>query len=742
MPRTFKLLCTLLAGACRTIRGSARRSAAARKRRPLLECLETREVPSTLTQTPDGSVFLSPDGQNLTGGGSTQRVYDGSAGRATLIHPAGGGVLAQFAATRAVNFSPDFTNLAGGGNTLTVYNGRLGPLRVVAAPRGGVFAQVQKTSALYFSPDATRLTGGGRTRLLYDGRQGRAAFHALRNQTALIQLQKTGAVLQTTRNPRQPRPLYDGKKGPVQLTVTARGGVLVKLRSGAVFFSADLRNLAGGGRTRQVYNGRAGKVNLVPLASGGVLTQLSRGGAVFLSTDYTNLAGGGRTRKVYNGSQGPVQLTPAPGGGVIVRMSTSAAVLFSRDGSNLAGGGNTEQVYDGSAGFLDALPVAGGPSAPPPSTIVPVTPSNPAPQPDPVLPPAPPPQPPLITTPEGLQYQQLRAGSGRAAVRGDQVQVLYTGTLQDGTVFDSSANHGNVPLSFMLGVGQVIKGFDLGVAGMQVGAQRKLIIPAAIGYGSTGTANIPPNATLTFVVEVVAITPPPEGTITRPSGLQYQDLVAGTGAAAGIGHSVQVKYTGTLDDGTVFDSTERQGGAPFTFQLSVGAVIRGWDEGVLGMQVGGQRRLRVPAHLAYGAAGVQGVIPPNATLNFVVELVAVNTPPGPLVNGPDGLQTQDLRPGSGAGAVDGNDLRITYIGYLPDGTIFDTNLRQGGTPFAFKLGTSQVIRGMDLGMVGAQVGSQRKLVIPASLAYGSAGIPGVIPPDTTLTFLVNLISNG
>lgn len=109
---------------------------------------------------------------------------------------------------------------------------------------------------------------------------------------------------------------------------------------------------------------------------------------------------------------------------------------------------------------------------------------------------------------------------------------------------------------------------------------------------------------------------------TTPSGLQYWDIVAGTGAVAAPGNTVKVHYTGFLTTGEKFDSS-RDRGEPFSFPLGAGQVIKGWDEGVAGMKVGGQRQLKIPPQLAYGSTGAGGAIPPNATLIFDVELLAV-----------------------------------------------------------------------------------------------------------------------
>jgi len=111
-------------------------------------------------------------------------------------------------------------------------------------------------------------------------------------------------------------------------------------------------------------------------------------------------------------------------------------------------------------------------------------------------------------------------------------------------------------------------------------------------------------------------------TVTTASGLKYVDVVVGKGASPVKGNLVKVHYTGTLENGKKFDSSvDRK--EPFAFLIGVGQVIPGWDEGVMSMKVGGKRKLIIPARLGYGAAGAGGVIPPNATLLFDVELLDV-----------------------------------------------------------------------------------------------------------------------
>jgi FKBP-type peptidyl-prolyl cis-trans isomerase len=109
---------------------------------------------------------------------------------------------------------------------------------------------------------------------------------------------------------------------------------------------------------------------------------------------------------------------------------------------------------------------------------------------------------------------------------------------------------------------------------------------------------------------------------TTPSGLIIDDVVTGDGAAATAGQNVTVHYTGWLTNGTKFDSSKDRD-EPFVFPLGGGRVIKGWDEGVQGMKVGGTRKLTIPPALGYGTRGAGGVIPPNATLVFEVELLGV-----------------------------------------------------------------------------------------------------------------------
>jgi peptidylprolyl isomerase len=222
-------------------------------------------------------------------------------------------------------------------------------------------------------------------------------------------------------------------------------------------------------------------------------------------------------------------------------------------------------------------------------------------------------------TPSGLKYKDLAEGEGEPAKAGDSVAVHYTGTLRaDGSKFDSSLDRQR-PFVFKLGQGQVIKGWDEGVAGMKPHGKRKLIVPSNLGYGERGTRDgkIPPNADLVFEVELLSIIPP-------LSKLEIEDVSVGDGPEVKNGSEVEVYYSGKLrTTGQEFDSNV---GSDRTFKFKVGAgeVIKGWDEGLIGMKKGGVRKLSIPASLGYGARGTpDGKIPPDADLVFEIVLVQV-----------------------------------------------------------------------------------------------------------------------
>jgi FKBP-type peptidyl-prolyl cis-trans isomerase len=243
--------------------------------------------------------------------------------------------------------------------------------------------------------------------------------------------------------------------------------------------------------------------------------------------------------------------------------------------------------------------------------------------------------------------------------------------------------------------------------------------------------------------ESVAPVAPTAPVATVAPVLEKIDTVVGSGIEAITGKTVVVHYSGWLRDpqaeqqhGKAFDSSIGRG--PFSFNLGEGRVIKGWEQGVQGMKVGGKRTLIIPSPLGYGSRGAgKGVIPPDADLVFDIELLDV-------INMPE-VKKIDNKLGKGVEAVSGKQVTVHYTGWLRDpkakgekGKEFDSSRKRDA--FSFTINGGEVIRGWDLGVQGMKIGGKRTLIIPAALAYGTREVGnGLIPANSDLIFEVELL---
>jgi FKBP-type peptidyl-prolyl cis-trans isomerase len=221
---------------------------------------------------------------------------------------------------------------------------------------------------------------------------------------------------------------------------------------------------------------------------------------------------------------------------------------------------------------------------------------------------------------------------------------------------------------------------------------------------------------------------------SSPATLTKTDTTVGTGAEAVNGAVASLEYSLWLYNEAAAD---KKGAAiqanKFSFKLGAGEVIPGFEQGVLGMKVGGKRTILIPASLAYGATGSNG-IPPNSGLVYEVTLTKIEA-----VSSPTALVKTDLVVGTGAEAVAGKTAALSFSLWLYDASAADKKGKHiQNNNFTFKLGNKEALEGFEQGVTGMRVGGKRVIHIPASLGYGSTGVPGVVPGGSGLVYEVTL----
>lgn len=360
------------------------------------------------------------------------------------------------------------------------------------------------------------------------------------------------------------------------------------------------------------------------------------------------------------------------------------------------------------------------------------------------------------TITKGLIKIKIKDGTGRSANKFENVTIDYTGYFinekKQKKIFESSSTKGT-SATFQLGAGRFIKGLDIGISGMKIGEKSAFIISPELAFGSNGVGNIPKNATIFFDIELISATNPfyninSKDTIHTASGLKLLILDKGKGKAINKGNYVTWNYIGYIKDSLgnkiIFDNTFVRK-KPASFRPGSNKSLKGWEEAAVMLQEGAKATLILSPDLAYKDKEMKN-IPKNATVYFDVDVMNA-TEPFFDVTGKDtlgnsqGMKYIIISNGNGEIADTGKTVLISYVGYILDSlnerVIFDASIEHG-QPLEFELGKGKVIKGWEIGISGMKTGEKRRLIIPGDLAYGKKGVTGIIPPNSTLFFDVQL----
>ncbi|KAJ3681216.1 hypothetical protein LUZ60_015705 [Juncus effusus] len=342
---------------------------------------------------------------------------------------------------------------------------------------------------------------------------------------------------------------------------------------------------------------------------------------------------------------------------------------------------------------------------------------------------------------QGLKKKLVKEGEGwENPENGDEVEVHYTGTLLDGTKFDSSRDR-NTPFKFKLGQGEVIKGWDLGIKTMRKGENAIFTIPAELAYGASGSPpTIPPNSTLQFDVELLSWSSVKD--ICKDGGIFKKVLKEGEKwENPRDPDEVFVKYEARLEDGTVVSKSD---GVEFT--VKEGYFCPALATAVKTMKRTEKALLTVKPQYGFGEKGRPGsgeekTVPPNANLMIDLELVSWKTVTE--IGDDKKIIKKILKEGEGyekpnEGAV----VKVKLIGKLENGTIF-TKKGHEGQEFEFKTDEEEVVAGLDKAVMSMKKGEIAQITIPPLHAFGSSESKqdlAVVPPDSTVIYEVELVS--
>lgn len=342
---------------------------------------------------------------------------------------------------------------------------------------------------------------------------------------------------------------------------------------------------------------------------------------------------------------------------------------------------------------------------------------------------------------EGLKKLLVKeGGSWETPETGDEVEVHYTGTLLDGTKFDSSRDRGT-PFKFKLGQGQVIKGWDQGIATMKKGENAVFTIPPDLAYGESGSQpTIPPNATLKFDVELLSWASVKD--ICKDGGIFKKIIKEGEKwEHPKEADEVLVKYEARLEDGTVVSKSEEG----VEFYVKDGYFCPAFAIAVKTMKKGEKVLLTVKPQYGFGHQGREAIgndvaVPPNATLLVDLELVSWKVVDE--VTDDKKVLKKILKQGEGYERPnDGAVVKVKYTGKLEDGTIFEEK-GSDEEPFEFMAGEEQVVDGLDRAVMTMKKGEVALVNVAAEYGYQTEIKTdlAVVPPKSTLIYEVELVS--
>ncbi|MBI9066159.1 MAG: FKBP-type peptidyl-prolyl cis-trans isomerase [Salinivirgaceae bacterium] len=357
------------------------------------------------------------------------------------------------------------------------------------------------------------------------------------------------------------------------------------------------------------------------------------------------------------------------------------------------------------------------------------------------------------TTQSGLKYKISSEGKGEYPKLGDKLWLHYVGKFTNDSVFASTLNE--EPLDITLGLGQVIKGWEEGLKKIKPGGEITLIVPPDLAYGDKRYKNIPANSTLIFEIALVQVN---KGYNVKPFNieglkaqtgnkkLQYYVVQEGSGLLAQLGDNAYVHFTGYLPDGTIFDSSYKNGD-PVRITVGIKQIFEGWDIGLAYMKKGSKYRFIIPPKIAYGKAGFGNSIPPNTTITLDVEMLDLVPPPivekwdiseKQIIETTSGLKYVIFEEGQGDLIEPENVVFVNYSGYFTNGELFDSSVKRF-EPIQIPVGAGAVIDGWEEALQLMRKGSKFQLIIPSHLAYGEEGAPPQIAPNTDLIFDIEVL---